>query len=57
MFCKRTIMKADANRPKKANLLKTQRSMPWVRFEKFKFLIGKFLYFFRELPIVKPEFG
>jgi hypothetical protein len=31
--------------------------MPWVRFKKFEVFIGKFLYFFGELPVMKPEFG
>jgi len=31
--------------------------MARVRFKKFKILIGKLLYLFGELPIMKPEFG
>jgi len=31
--------------------------MPWIRFEKLKILVGKLLNLFRELPVMKPEFG
>jgi hypothetical protein len=51
------IMKSYPDRPKIADLLKAQRRMARVRFEKLKIFVGKLLDFFGKLPVVKPEFG
>lgn len=57
IFSKSPIMKAHADRPKKTDLFEAQGRMARVRLKKLKIFVGKFLYFFWELPVVKPEFG